>query len=254
MLVALAQTPSIPDKNRVFDLITEIVADVDAELVVFPEGVMHAFDPGIDLFEVAEPLDGEFVAGVRDLASRTRKGIVVGCWETGPEGEHRVFNTVICVNKSGELVSSYRKLHLFDSFGFTESTRVIAGDEPIIFDFEGFRFGLMTCYELRFPELARSLVSLGAGTLLVPAGWLAGEHKLDHWRTLNRARAIENTAYVLAVGLCGGMYAGHSTAVDPIGIVLDELGTETGLLTVEISDSRLREVREKIPSLEHRRM
>ena len=82
----------------------------------------------------------------------------------------------------------------------------------------------MTCYDLRFPELARALVDAGAEVLVVPAAWVAGPHKVDHWRTLVRARAIENTVFVVAAGQPGPRYTGHSLVVDPLGDVLAEAG------------------------------
>ena len=126
------------------------------------------------------------------------------------------------------LRASYRKIHLYDSFGYQESARLVAGPvEPVLVDVDGFRVGLMTCYDLRFPELARELVSRGAELLVVPAAWVAGPLKVDHWRTLARARAIENTVFVAAVGQPGPRYTGHSMVVGPAGEVVAELPTVT---------------------------
>ena len=105
----------------------------------------------------------------------------------------RPYNTLVVVDRDG-LRASYRKIHLYDSFGYKESDRLLAGPvEPVLVDVGGFRVGLMTCYDLRFPELARELVSRGAELLVVPSAWVAGPAKVDHWRTLATARAIENT-------------------------------------------------------------
>ena len=89
----------------------------------------------------------------------------------------------------------------------------------------------MTCYDLRFPELARALVERGADVLVVPAAWVAGDRKVDHWRTLVRARAIENTAYVVAAAQPGPRYTGHSMVVDPRGDVLVEAGDGDEVIT-----------------------
>ena len=94
----------------------------------------------------------------------------------------------------------------------------------MVVDLAGWRLGLMTCYDLRFPELARALVDAGAEVLVVPAAWVAGPRKVDHWRTLVRARAIENTVYVVAAAQPAPRYAGHSMVVDPLGDVLAEAG------------------------------
>ena len=119
----------------------------------------------------------------------------------------------------------------------------------------GLRLGLMTCYDLRFPELARALVARGAEALVVPAAWVAGPRKVDHWTTLARARAIENTAYVVAVGQPGPRYSGHSIVVDPLGEVLAEAGEKPESLTVDARPGRRsRTARRTNPSLANRRL
>ena len=100
--------------------------------------------------------------------------------------------------------------------------------EPVVAEVAGFSVGLMTCYDLRFPEHARALVDRGAEVLAVPAAWVAGERKVDHWRTLLRARAIENTVFVVAAAQPGPRYTGHSMVVDPLGDVLVEADEDAG--------------------------
>ena len=113
----------------------------------------------------------------------------------------------------------------------------------------------MTCYDLRFPEMARVLVDNGATVLVVPAAWVAGRGKVMHWQTLLRARAIENTVYVVAVGQPGPRYSGHSMAVAPTGNVLVEAGPdEPEVLDVTLSWDLLAETRRPNPSLANRRM
>ena len=150
---------------------------------------------------------------------------------------------------------AYRKIHLYDSFGYRESDALAAGPlEPVTVDVSGFRLGLMTCYDLRFPELARALVDQGAEVLVIPAAWVAGPRKVDHWRTLVRARAIENTVYVVAAGQPGPRYAGHSLVVDPLGDVLAEAADGPALLRATLTRSALEGARATNPSLTNRRM
>lgn len=253
MRVTVAQLPSLADKAEVLDRISRVVGTTETDLVVFPEGVMHDFRPRVDLAVVAEPLEGPFVSRLQKMAARFERAIVAGVWES--TDEQRVHNTVVIIDRRGELVGTYRKIHLFDSFGFRESERVTPGPiDPCVLDLEGFRLGVMTCYDLRFPELARALSDRGSQAFIVPAGWVAGEHKVDHWRTLLKARAVENTVFVVAAGLSEPWYTGHSTVIDPMGLVIAELGVEPGLSTVEIAPRRVAEVREVLPSLSHRRM
>jgi predicted amidohydrolase len=112
----------------------------------------------------------------------------------------------------------------------------------------------MTCYDLRFPELARALVDHGVTCLAVPSAWVAGPLKEEQWSVLVRARAIENTAYVVAADQAAPEYAGHSMVVDPFGVPLAQLGEGDGAAVAEVSAERLADVRRRMPSLEHRRL
>lgn len=223
-----------------------------ADLVVWPEAFARDFgEAGSDVSAFAEPLDGPFATTVTDTAERIGTTVVAGMFETGPTPE-RPFNTLVA---RGAATADYRKVHLYDSFGYRESDRLSAGDvAPTVVDVAGWRVGLMTCYDLRFPEYARLLVDDGAEVLVVPAAWVAGERKVDHWRTLVRARAIENTVYVLAAGQPGPRYTGHSLVVDPLGDVLAEAHDGPAVLTAELSRARLDEARRTNPSLLNRRL
>jgi predicted amidohydrolase len=150
--------------------------------------------------------------------------------------------------------ASYRKIHLYDSFGYKESDRLVAGDlEPVLVEVGGLQVGLMTCYDLRFPELARALVTRGADALVVPAAWVAGPLKVDHWRTLVRARAIENTTYVAAAGQPAPRYTGHSMVVTPHGEVLTEAGEDAEVVGATLETKVVEDARAVNPSLANRR-
>jgi predicted amidohydrolase len=112
----------------------------------------------------------------------------------------------------------------------------------------------MTCYDLRFPELARTLVERGAEALVVPAAWVAGERKVEHWRTLLRARAIENTVWVVGVGQPGPRYTGHSLVVAPDGDIVAEAGDDEAVIDAVIDRAAVADVRRTNPSLANRRM
>jgi deaminated glutathione amidase len=118
---------------------------------------------------------------------------------------------------------------------------------------EGLAVGLMTCYDLRFPEFARALVDAGADVLAVPAAWVAGPLKEDHWVTLLRARAIENTVYVTAAAQTGKAYSGRSMIVDPLGVTVAALGDAEGLATADVELQTIAAVRDRNPSLANRR-
>ncbi|MCW2796220.1 carbon-nitrogen hydrolase family protein [Nocardioides sp.] len=223
-----------------------------SDLVVFPEAFGRDFGAaGSDISAFAEPLDGPFATEVERVASHRGATVVAGMFETSDDPQ-RPFNTLVV---RGAAHASYRKVHLYDSFGYRESDRLTAGDiAPVVVDIGGFEVGLMTCYDLRFPELARALVDLGAELIVIPSAWVAGDRKVEHWRTLLRARAIENTVFVAAAAQPGPRYTGHSMVVDPLGDVLVEAGTGAEVVTAVIDRSSLEEARRTNPSLANRRL
>ena len=249
--VALVQHASGLDPVANRTLLDEL-APADAGLVVFPEAFARDFgEAGSDVSPYAEPLDGPFATEVERVAGARGGTIVAGMFEAGEDPE-RPFNTLVL---RGAAHASYRKIHLYDSFGYRESDRLSAGDPPpTVVDLGGFGVGLMTCYDLRFPELGRALVDAGAEVLVIPAAWVAGPHKVDHWRTLVRARAIENTAFVVAVGQPGPRYTGHSLVVDPVGEVLAEADEDAAVITAVLEHTVLERARRTNPSLANRRL
>jgi deaminated glutathione amidase len=171
-------------------------------------------------------------------------------------GAPRAVNAVVAIDEGGRLAGVYRKVHLYDAFGQRESDRLVPGPAdaaPTTLTVGGLTFGIMTCYDLRFPESARRLVDAGADVLVVPAAWAAGDLKADHWRTLARARAIENTSVVLAVGQAGKGVTGRSLLVGPDGQVGLELDERAGLRTADIDPAALAAARRTNPSLTNRR-
>lgn len=255
--VATAQFGADVDKavNRAKaqELIEQAAAD-GAELVVLPENAMYSNpDPAADISGAVETLDGPFVSAVRDAAKRHGIAVVAGMTET-LEDDPRSSNTVIATDASGELTGAYRKVHLYDAFGFKESDRIRPADfKPLTFSLGGLTFGVMTCYDIRFPEISRLLVDAGADVLLVPAAWAVGPAKEDHWTTLARARAIENTTYVVTAGQTAPRCTGHSVIIDPMGTVVAAAGEMPGVASAVLTADRLNEVRTKNPSLTNRR-
>jgi predicted amidohydrolase len=253
--LALAQRASTLDaaENRAAVKAVGASLEPGTGLVVLPEVFMRDFGkPGSDLSEFAEALDGPFVQCLTELAAAQDTTVVAGMFEVSDDPT-RPYNTLAVVDRDG-LRASYRKIHLYDSFGYKESDSLLAGAvEPVLVEVGGLSVGLMTCYDLRFPELARELVARGAELLVVPAAWVAGPGKVEHWRTLALARAIENTAYVAAAGQPGPRYTGHSLVAGPSGEVLAEVGDGERLLTASVSRERLEEARRTNPSLANRR-
>ena len=225
----------------------------EADLVVLPEAFARDFgEPGSALGPFAQPLAGAFPSRLRELSAASGAAWLAGMFEIA-EDPARPLNTLVLAD--GDRLTAYRKIHLYDSFGFKESETVSPGRvEPVLASVRGFPLGLMTCYDLRFPELARALVEQGAEALVVPAAWVAGERKVEHWRTLLRARAIENTVWVIGVGQPGPRYTGHSLVVAPDGDVVVEAGVGEAVLEAVIDRASVADVRRTNPSLANRRM
>jgi predicted amidohydrolase len=230
-----------------------VAAHRRSDLLVLPE-YSSAFDPRGVGAAWAEPLSGPFVSLLRERALATGVAVIAGTLLPGADG--LAVNAVAAVDGTGELVGVYRKVHLYDAFGQRESDRLAPGPvdaPPLVMDVGGVRFGVLTCYDLRFPESARRVVDAGADALVVPAAWADGELKAMHWRTLAIARAIENTAAVVAVGQAGDGVVGRSLVVGPDGVVGLELDDAAGIRTVDLDADALAAVRERNPSLGNRR-
>jgi len=256
MRIALAQFAAGPEKEanlcRMLAL-TEQAADAGAGLVLFPECSMLHLPPERRPAEQAEPIDGPFVTALAGAALRHRVAIVAGMFERAPGGQ-RALNTLVALDRSGAPLGAYRKIHLYDAFGFRESDRVVAGDgDTLVFALDGVTFGVQTCYDVRFPELSRHLAGRGAEAILLPAAWVHGLLKESHWEVLVRARAIENTVYVGAAGLTGRPFTGSSMLVDPMGVPVARAGEEEGLVVGEVDAERVHAVRRTNPSLDNAR-
>jgi predicted amidohydrolase len=256
--IAVAQFAPAADAVANISTIAQLVTaavERGAQLVVFPEYSSYFIDPFDDsLAAHAEQLDGPFVHALTRLAAENGVHIVAGLLEGADDGR-RVRNTVVAVDATG-IVATYRKLHLYDAFGQRESDWVEAGRlaPPETFELGGLRFGLMTCYDLRFPEVGRVLADAGAEVFLVPAEWVRGPLKEHHWRTMIHARAIENTVYVAAADHPPPLGVGNSMIVDPQGVEIAAIGTATDVAVAHLDRDTVGRVRRVNPALQLRRM
>lgn len=257
MRIALAQVTASTDPDANLGLVRRYAADAadeGAELVVFPEATMCSFArPRAD---VAESFDGPWATAVRAIARDAGLTIVVGMFTTSDSPQ--VHNTLLV---TGNAEARYDKLHLFDALGYAESRQIRAGDRPVTFDLGGNTLGLATCYDVRFPNLFIHLARADADAILLPASWAPGTEKLHQWRTLVTARAMDATAYVIAVDQAlpassdgpAPTGIGHSMVVGPTGTVLLELGDDPELAVVDLDLDSIAGVREQLPILQHAR-
>ena len=255
--VGVAQFAPTADADANVELIAQLVATASsrsARVIVFPEYSSYFVDPFDESLAVhAQEVDGPFTRALTGLAAAHDVVIVAGLLERAGD-PRRVRNTVVAVDATG-VVARYRKLHLYDAFGQRESDWVEPGElaEPETFEVQGLRFGLMTCYDLRFPEVGRLLVDAGADVFLVPAEWVRGPLKEQHWQTLVHARAIENTVFVAAADHPPPLGVGHSMIVDPQGVRLAGVGTATAVAVAHLDPDDVARVRRVNPALALRR-
>lgn len=267
MRIALAQVVAGTDPTGNLALVREYATravDAGAELVAFPEAMMASF--ATRSADVAEPLDGPWAHGVREVAHGLGIAIVAGMFTPGSPAadapdRKRARNTLLVVDAAGEVAATYDKVHLFDAWGFVESKHVEPGDAPVLVTLSGVRFGLATCYDVRFPELFKHLAHAGAEAILVPASWANGPGKAEQWRALCVARALDSTCFIVAPGQADpatvGVEAkpgsptgvGHSVVVNPLGAVLAEAGASPELVVVDLDTDALAAARERLPVL-----
>lgn len=235
-----------------------------AQLIALPE-VMHLRvgpDRSAMYRGLAEAIPGPITQRFAALAKRLGVHVLLGSIGEASNDPARLYNTSVLLGPQGELIATYRKVHLFDvrvdaQAGDRESDRYLPGETIVTADTALGRFGLSICYDLRFPELYRSLALAGARVVFVPANFTRTTGQA-HWLTLLRARAIENGLFVVAPAQCGefpGGFAsyGHSTVIDPWGSVLTEMDDQPGVAVVKLDLSEIDRVRAMLPCLAHRR-
>ncbi|MEU5976565.1 carbon-nitrogen hydrolase family protein [Streptomyces sp. NPDC047315] len=261
MKVAAAQFAPTADPAANLAVIEEMTAEAaaaGAELVVFPEESMIPSDAldesAVPLGEFAVTHWGPFLEGISRTARTHGVALVAAGYEDS--GTALPYNTMAAVDAGGEVLGLYRKMHLYDAFDYRESRHIQRGDTgPVVVRIGDFNVGLVNCYDVRFPEFTRSLVEMGADLLAVSAAWVKGPLKEDHWRTLLRTRAIENTCWVVASSLTTPDCIGTSMAVDPLGVVRAALGEEErSLLVVDADKDRIDRARTVLPVLRNRRI
>ena len=241
----------------------KVAADRGAELVLLPENFAF-MGPELEKRGIAEELGDRSAPIQRALSAMARENAVVLAAGGLPEASgdaKRPFNTHAVFDRKGEIVASYRKIHLFDvrlpdGSELCESAATRAGSEAVVVQIGGFKVGLSICYDLRFPELYRKLVDQGAEVILAPAAFTLLTGK-DHWHVLLRARAIEAQCFVVAAAQWGThpkgrTTYGHSLVIDPWGTVIAECSDGAGVVLAELDRVILDRVRANLPSLKHR--
>lgn len=250
-----ASTKKEVNLKKILSYIEE-AAKKSATLCTFPEFMMF-YTPSTQsptqLANLAESMNGNFVKQIAKTAKENSIEVVGTLYEKS-KSKNRVYDTSFLINSSGKLVSKYRKVHLYDALGFKESKKLAAGSQlPKPQKSKIGKIGMMICYDLRFPEMSRKLVTTGTEILVVPSAWVQGEMKEEHWIAINKTRAIENGCFVVSPDQVGNIYCGRSIVVDPFGKVLLDMKKKQGLAIVKIDESQIKKVRTVLPLLKNRR-
>jgi predicted amidohydrolase len=261
--VALVQLDATGDIDANIERATALASEAaagGARLVVLPE-YLH-FRGGDDGFRAsARPIPGPFTDAFAHVARRHDAWILAGSVAETSGDPARPYNTSTLIAPDGSIAATYRKIHLFDVAVDdgpvdTESARVSPGNEAVVAEVDGVKIGLSVCYDLRFPELYRTLALAGAEVITVPSNFTERTGR-DHWEVLLRARAIENGAWVLAPGQSGGPPGqpayGRSMIIDPWGTVVAQAPDGVGIIRADVETDRVAAVRCQIPSLANRR-
>jgi predicted amidohydrolase len=263
--VQLSSQGRISENLAVCAELCAVAASKGAKLVVLPENFafMGPESERSTHAEVLGDVDAPIQRALASLARRHSIFLVGGGMPERSENADRPFNTCVVVDPSGAVVGSYRKIHLFDvdlADGTTlrESASTTPGTEPMLVRVDDFGVGLSICYDLRFPELYRALIGLGAEVMLAPSAFTLHTGK-DHWHVLLRARAIESQCYVVAAAQwgkhpLGRTTYGHALVADPWGTVIAECSDGRGVAIGTIDAGRIASVRASLPSLEHRKL
>jgi predicted amidohydrolase len=263
LTVGVVQTNSQDDKQA---NIAEALAGIDraarmgARFVSLPETWSY-LGPGKGSHAAAERVPGDLTRILADKARERSIYLHAGSILEKVSEHDKLYNTTVVFDPSGDIVARYRKMHLFDvdiagQKAFRESDEIEPGEEIVTFDLDGIRVGLAICYDVRFPELFRILALSGAEIIMLPAAFTLMTGK-DHWEPLIRARAIENTVFMIAAAQVGShppgrMCFGRSMVVDPWGVVLAQAGDIPTVITATLELDEISRVRRQIPSLKNR--
>ena len=263
MRAAAIQLNSTADVSRNLEVAERLVRSAaadGAELAVLPEK-WNVLGDAEALRRGAEPIDGPTIEAVRSWARELRIHIIAGSIAERTEGHEKSFNTSALIAPDGELLATYRKIHMFDvdvgGVAYRESEQEEPGGDPVTAALEDVTLGMTVCYDLRFPELYRILAVRGATVMTIPSAFTLDTGK-DHWDVLLRARAIENQAFVVApnqIGEAPPHYRsyGRSAIVDPWGVVLARAPDTECFIAADLDLDLLERVRTELPSLANRR-
>jgi len=238
-------------QDRIDYALRQMDLAADADLILLPE-IWNTGYFNFHLYQKeSEPLTGLTITAVAEKAREINSYVFAGSFVENAGG--KLFNTSVLLDNNGTIIGTYRKIHLF-SYGSREKELLTPGEEAVVVKTDLGAFGLSTCYDLRFPELYRYMLDLGAEVFLVTAAWPFP--RLANWLTLIQARALENICYLVSCN-CAGLnqgvsFLGHSSVVDPRGIIKAGSNEEPCIVSSTIDLKRVNQIRNSLSQLSDR--
>lgn len=260
--ISVGQFISVADVSKnlatIANLAKKAVHD-GSDLIVFPEASMYQWSASSETLANIAAVEGErFIARSQEIAADNNIAMIVGGYSKNPDGG-KPFNRLTAIDSDGQILTSYDKVHLYDAYSWLESDTVTPGpvhgdfSELGVFDIKGWRVGMLNCYDLRFPELARGLSERGADIITMSSAWVTGPLKEFHLSTLAAARAIENTAYVVVSNQPPPLSTGNSSILSPFGTTIATVDLAEDIASERLRDEVLDSSRGQLPIRLNRR-
>lgn len=248
-VMAIQMESVIADRVANFNKIEKLVSeniDSDTDILILPElwNVGWACDKFVDASEEID--DSQTIAFLARIAKKYNTNILGGSFVLKENDKY--YNTCPVINRDGCLIAQYRKNHLYSYYDDSEGTYITRGDNPVIVNIDGVKFGLTICYDIRFPEIYRAYRKSGADVLVNMAAWPLS--RAIHWDSLTQARAVENQSYMIALTQTGTLPTGaknlgHSLIYDYSGNILDEINIKEGAVSAVLGMQDMYEFRDK---------
>lgn len=255
LTLGILQFNASKDKHLNIERIAKLLKITSADLVILPEYSM-ANITGLEppkVYEVAESIDGNYVKKLSRIAIESSVYMVLTLFEKSNKFP-KVYNTAVLISPNGDIKGVYRKIHLFDAYGYRESNYMEPGSSPSpVIDIGKAKIALSICFDIRFPELYRIYALSDAELIAIPSAWYRGPLKEETLSFLARSRAHENTIYIAIANQYSQDFTGRSMVIDPLGTIILDLGIGEKYVEYTIDVDYIYEVRKMLPVLELRK-
>lgn len=236
------------NKDQNLSKILAAIQKTEAHLHIFPEYSMGLPKGGLTplyLKKTAEKINENFV---RTILLKTKQLKTSAVFAIYLKERNQIYNAAVLL-QNGEIKAIYKKIHLFDAFGYKESDFFASGDQIALANIHDFKIGLAICFDLRFPELFRAMARKGAEIFVIPSAWYVGENKIEQWNILTKARSHENNTYLIAVNQTLPQFTGNSIITTPFATTLKQAKAKETTLIAHLDKQTLKNSKKQIPTI-----